>query len=185
MRKKNPEKAALILEAARQLILQEGAAAVSTTKVARAVGIAQSNIYIYFKSKDDMLRQVYKDAQTRIQTYFVENQPDTTDIRPAIIGYIDCMYGFATHDFATFEVLHQIKAIPEAHWTREIADAQAPVALIRSGIETGILRPVAPAVHMSIVFNAVRQCVLSQKAGEVTDFAMVRDMLLAAVFMPD
>lgn len=43
----------------RSIIIDEGAAAISTTKVAKKVGISQSNIYLYFKDKRALLDGVY------------------------------------------------------------------------------------------------------------------------------
>ncbi|MFQ7236951.1 MAG: TetR/AcrR family transcriptional regulator, partial [Enterococcus hulanensis] len=55
MKKKDNTKITKILDATVQIILHEGAAAVSTVKVAKIVGIAQSNVYLYFKNKNDLL----------------------------------------------------------------------------------------------------------------------------------
>jgi Transcriptional regulator len=51
MKKKDDEKYQKIIQAAIQIILEDGAATLSTTKVAKRVAISQSNIYIYFKNK--------------------------------------------------------------------------------------------------------------------------------------
>lgn len=55
MKKKDDSKIVKIQEATAQIILTEGIAKVSTVKVAKLVGIAQSNVYLYFKNKNDLL----------------------------------------------------------------------------------------------------------------------------------
>jgi AcrR family transcriptional regulator len=47
-----------ILEAARQTFVREGVADTSVDQIARSAGIAKGTIYLYYKSKDEILRQL-------------------------------------------------------------------------------------------------------------------------------
>jgi AcrR family transcriptional regulator len=47
-----------ILEAARQAFVKTGVAKTSVDQIARSAGIAKGTIYLYYKSKDDILRQL-------------------------------------------------------------------------------------------------------------------------------
>jgi AcrR family transcriptional regulator len=183
MKTKDPEKYAKILAAAKDLILRDGAAAISTTKVAKAVGMAQSNIYIYFKNKDDLLQQVYTNAQEEVQASFARNITQGADLNVAVREYIDAMYQFASTNFATFELLHQIKALPDADWTRTVTDAQAPVKMIQAAIDAQVLRPVTPAIIMTVVYNAIRHYVIGTQRGDTTDFNEVRTLLLQGIML--
>ncbi|MBU8909212.1 TetR/AcrR family transcriptional regulator, partial [Desertibacillus haloalkaliphilus] len=71
MKKKDESKYETIIQAAIQIIVTEGAASLSTTKVAKAVGISQSNIYIYFNNKADMLTQVFEHEQAVMRDMLV------------------------------------------------------------------------------------------------------------------
>lgn len=59
MRPKDENKEALIREKAIEMIVQEGFDGLSMQKLARAANLSASTIYIYFKSREDMLNQLY------------------------------------------------------------------------------------------------------------------------------
>jgi AcrR family transcriptional regulator len=65
------EKCNEIIDAARQLFLQQGYDATSMTRLAQAAGIAPNTIYWYFKDKDEVLVAVLNSELTiRMQAYF-------------------------------------------------------------------------------------------------------------------
>ena len=66
MKKKDMNKQVKIQDAVAAIILAEGPAGVSTTKVAKRVGIAQSNVYLYFKNKQALIDSVYARETNRI-----------------------------------------------------------------------------------------------------------------------
>lgn len=59
MRIKDENKALAIREKAMEMIVQEGFDGLSMHKLARAVKISVSTIYIYFKNREDLLNQLY------------------------------------------------------------------------------------------------------------------------------
>ncbi|SKA32415.1 DNA-binding transcriptional regulator, AcrR family [Chitinophaga eiseniae] len=64
MRVKDEQKAALIREKAIEMIVREGFDGLSMHKLAKAVDISVSTIYIYFKNREDLLNQLYIDVMT-------------------------------------------------------------------------------------------------------------------------
>ena len=187
MKKKDPEKFHKIISAAKHLILQDGAGAVTTTKVAQTVGIAQSNIYIYFKNKDELIATVYAEAQERVRNSF--DSITGIDTRTAIKLYIDNMYRFAENDFETFEVLRQIKSLPNLPWRNEDNENEeltAPISLITKAQSEGIMRPVDSDVIMAVTFSALRAHVLAVRNGTARDdCATIKALIYAAVTLPE
>lgn len=59
MRKKDVNKADLIFRASLELITKEGIAGLTMSKLAAKAGIATGTLYIYFKSKEELLKQLY------------------------------------------------------------------------------------------------------------------------------
>ena len=51
-----------ILDAARELFLEHGIESVSTRQIATRVGISQTGLYVYFKTKDEMLDKLVEGA---------------------------------------------------------------------------------------------------------------------------
>jgi TetR/AcrR family transcriptional regulator, multidrug resistance operon repressor len=62
MRAKDENKAIIIREKAMEMIVQEGFDGLSMHKLAKAAGISVSTIYIYFKSREDLLNQLYAET---------------------------------------------------------------------------------------------------------------------------
>lgn len=50
-----------ILEAARQLIEEEGAASTSMARIAKRAGVSEATVYKYFENKQDLVNQVLRD----------------------------------------------------------------------------------------------------------------------------
>lgn len=81
-----------ILAAARGLFLEHGVENVSTRKIAERVGISQTALFTYYKSKDDILAQLIRDAFQDLGQAFAEldrTASGTCDwLRRCIEGYI-------------------------------------------------------------------------------------------------
>jgi AcrR family transcriptional regulator len=81
-----------ILAAAKELFLEHGVENVSTRKIADRVGISQTALFSYYKSKDDILGQLIRDAFQELGRALAEvdrTASDTRDwFRRCIAGYI-------------------------------------------------------------------------------------------------
>ena len=88
-----------ILAAARTLFLEHGVEKVSTRQVAARVGISQTSLYVYFKSKEEMLDAAVEAAFGTLGAAFralqLPSDPVAT-LRMAIEGYI--RFGLASPD---------------------------------------------------------------------------------------
>lgn len=185
MKKKDTHKTEQLLQAARDIIISDGVAAVSTTKVAKMVGIAQSNVYIYFKNKDELLLSVFHHEQSRVKAFFDARINQTADLTTRLKAYIDAMGELAMTEWDTMTILEQIKAMPNTPVAAEDAlpsDDQTVQALMQDGIDAGILKPVDPRFHMTVVFGLVRRYSdLVRNHGYSAEFAPIRAMIWDAV----
>src|SRR5579859_5270420 len=68
-----------ILAAARALFLEHGAENVSTRKIAERVGISQTALFAYYKTKDDILAQLVRDAFQELDRAIAEVDRTATD----------------------------------------------------------------------------------------------------------
>ncbi|KRL80804.1 transcription regulator [Secundilactobacillus paracollinoides DSM 15502 = JCM 11969] len=185
MKKKDTHKTEQLLQAARDIIISDGVAAVPTTKVAKMVGIAQSNVYIYFKNKDELLLSVFHHEQARVKAFFDARIDQTADLTTRLKAYIDAMGELAMTEWDTMTILEQIKAMPHTPVAAEDAlpsDDQTVQALMQDGIDAGILKPVDPRFHMTVVFGLVRRYSdLVRNHGYSAEFAPIRAMIWDAV----
>jgi AcrR family transcriptional regulator len=62
-----------ILDAARQLFIREGVADTTVESIARVAGLAKGTVYLYYKSKDEILRQL-------LSADLLEFQEDTVPV---------------------------------------------------------------------------------------------------------
>ncbi|KRL84650.1 TetR/AcrR family transcriptional regulator [Lacticaseibacillus pantheris] len=184
MRKKDPAKKQLILDCAAQLIAQDGAGALSTARVARAVGIAQSNIYIYFKDRDALLAAVFDRAQAAGAQYI--DGPliadETKPMAARLQAYLRGLYDWSVAAPTDMLLLEQIKRLPDAPATTHIGNTRTEplMDLIRQAQSAGLCRPVAADILVTIVFAAVRRNVeLPQK--DQASFAKLFPVLWAAI----
>jgi AcrR family transcriptional regulator len=81
-----------ILCAARQLFLEHGVENVSTRQIAARVGISQTALYVYFKSKEEMLDQLSKAALCKLGAGLQKVDAECCDpieyLRQALSGYV-------------------------------------------------------------------------------------------------
>ena len=65
-REQRNEKRARILDAAVKVFAERGYFSSTVAEIARAAGVADGTIYLYFKSKDDLLIQLFEDRMERV-----------------------------------------------------------------------------------------------------------------------
>jgi AcrR family transcriptional regulator len=75
----------LILETARELILQLGFDAASMDRIARGAGVSKATLYVHFASKDDLLIQLVDDACGKLGPQVLwQAQDGPIDLEPAL-----------------------------------------------------------------------------------------------------
>ena len=62
MRVRDENKKAIVCEKAMEMIVAKGFDGLSMQKLAKAAGVSPATIYIYFKSREDLLNQLFNDA---------------------------------------------------------------------------------------------------------------------------
>jgi AcrR family transcriptional regulator len=81
-----------ILSAAKALFLEHGFENVSTRKIAERVGISQTSLFAYYKTKDDILGRLIRDAFEELDRAIAEVDRTATDhrdwLRRGIAGYV-------------------------------------------------------------------------------------------------
>ena len=189
MKKKDETKYETIIQAAIKIIVTEGAASLSTTKVAKAVGISQSNIYIYFKNKSDMLLQVFEHEQAIMRqsiTTMITAEPTTAG---QVRAWLRMLYHIAVTKPDTLTTVSQIKQLPDSPvfntTPADPADAQQNIVadMLQAGVAKGDLRNMPVQVFMTMAFGTivtyVRQRALTTE--NEADFDQVYAMIWLAM----
>ncbi|AYG38373.1 TetR family transcriptional regulator [Lactobacillus pentosus] len=160
MKKKDMNKQAKIQDAVAAIILAEGPAGVSTTKVAKRVGIAQSNVYLYFKNKQALIDSVYARETTRIlSTTDIARLSDATiDLSTRIRLYVQQVYDYSLAHPDSLTIMQQIKALNGQPMTvlPGVADPNnIVVKLLTAAVDAQVIKPLPVSLHMGVVFSTI------------------------------
>jgi len=74
-----------IFNATRNLIAEYGFHGASVAQIADRAGVGAGTIYCYFKSKDILINELYRDIEKRISAFILEEYPDARPIRERFI----------------------------------------------------------------------------------------------------
>lgn len=81
MRARDNEKENKILEATVNLVAAKGLTGVSMSQIAKASGIPQATIYVYFSSKEELLKELYKYVIRKECEYLLKDFDISGDIK--------------------------------------------------------------------------------------------------------
>lgn len=167
MKKKDETKFAKIQDAVVQIILSEGAASVSTIKVAKLVGIAQSNVYLYFKNKNDMLISVYQREMTNIKTStnIAQLSDRAIPIEQRIKGYISSIYHYSLVHPDSLTLIEQIKTLNLTQSDPFVSTDDIVATMLEEAIAAKYLKNLPVSLHMTVVFNIMHRHALNIKNG--------------------
>lgn len=161
MRKKDDTKKKRIQDATAAIILKQGAAAVSTVKVAKRVGISQSNVYLYFKNKDDLLLSVYQRELARINFTgdFERIRDPQLPVTQRLQLYLRSIFEYALAHPESMTLIQQIKFLMGRTDDNPLADQMSNnvvVALLKEAQSAKVIKMVPINVMMAMVFAAVQ-----------------------------
>lgn len=77
-------KAARILDSTRELVLDHGAGKVTVTEIAQAAGVGKGTVYLYWPSKEDLIRGLFaRDMLTGLTEIITHIEADPTAVLPS------------------------------------------------------------------------------------------------------
>jgi AcrR family transcriptional regulator len=128
-----------ILEAAREVLLERGAADLSLREVARRADFSPAALYKYFDNKDDVIKALADSAMAALVRAFAAAPADLPPDRRAVelgLAYI----AFARENPEDVGVIEMHESTVHAHpLTHEhVALEDAVVGVFRDGIEAGV-----------------------------------------------
>ncbi|GAF39991.1 transcription regulator [Agrilactobacillus composti DSM 18527 = JCM 14202] len=170
MKKRDDDKIIKIQDAVATLILTEGITAVSTIRVAKKVGIAQSNVYLYFKNKAALIDSVFQREMVKIKSAanFQQISDTSLPLTQRIQIYIHTIYTYAVADPDSLTLIQQIKFLKgenTANLVGDLAVDNLVTNLLRAGIQQKILKDLPVNLVMALVFNVVYNHSLNLRRG--------------------
>ncbi|NIJ10846.1 AcrR family transcriptional regulator [Saccharomonospora amisosensis] len=147
-----------ILDAAREIIAENGHGSPSLADVAKRTGLARSSVYQYFDSRDDLLTAVIADVLPRWADYVTARMQQAEDPGGRVLAYVSAnLHLVATGEHAIARALAEVAPRePLAQSSRDMHNALlAPV--VDALRELGASDPEAIAeLIQSVVYAASR-----------------------------
>ena len=166
-RRRKEARPAELLEAALTLFVEKGFAATRSEEVAKAAGVSKGTLYLYFPSKEELLKAVIQhflgsEIETGVQEAAAAAGPTAEAMQQLLITWWTRIYeGPASGVFKL--VITEVRNFPEIgeFWVeRVVAPGHAIVSgLLRRGVERGefVVDDIDSAVH-SILMPMILMC---------------------------
>ncbi len=165
-REQKTDKRARILEAAVRVFAERGFFNATVAEIARAAGVADGTIYLYFKSKDDLLLQLFEEKMAELLSSAEAALAEETTAPARLSRFIE-------HHLAAVEKNPELAAVLIVE-LRQSAQALRPnekarlqsyleviAEVVRKGQEAGELdSAVTPSVVKRAVFGALDELAL-------------------------
>jgi len=192
---KSTDKRARIMDAAIKVFAERGFHTATVAEIARAAGVADGTIYLYFKSKDDLLLRLFDEKMSvlllemRSALALVSASPDK--LRTFIKLHLSLVE--RNPDLASVlivELRQSAQFLKTADRAKLASYVDLIAELVREGQESGQLsQSIAPAAVKRAIFGALdelalgwlqsgRRTSLKKTAGDVADW-LVRGLLPA------
>ena len=167
-RRRKEARPAELLEAALTLFVEKGFAATRSEEVARAAGVSKGTLYLYFPSKEELLKAVIQhflgtEIETGVQEAAAADGPTAQVMEKLLVTWWTRIYeGPASGVFKL--VITEVRNFPEIgeFWVeRVVAPGLAVVSgLLRRGVERGefAVDDIESATH-SILMPLILECI--------------------------
>ncbi|MEN2976027.1 TetR/AcrR family transcriptional regulator [Tistrella bauzanensis] len=166
-RQRDEEKRLAILSAAARVIADEGLSA-PTAKIARAAGVADGTLFVYFSNKDVLLNDLYLHLKEELKARVAASVSHEADLRTQLNGIWKTWTDWGVHEpakrraLAQLQVSDKITADSRAKGLDGVADM---LALVRRVSGQGPMRD-APVMFIGAVMEAMATTTIDFMSGE-------------------
>lgn len=190
MKKKDNTRPQKIIATVAQMMIESGIPSITMPKVARRVGISQSNIYLYFKNKDDLMKQTFLTQKRLMNDYLKERFTPQADVISDLRLYARIVFQFASDYPVAVSVMMQYENSPimaQVNISEQEAeiDAHEIIGLVQEGMTAGIIRQTEPEVLLGIGYNILINYAQGIQARTVdpvkVPLEVILDIITAAV----
>ena len=181
-----------ILEAAIKIFAEKGFFGAKVAEIAREAGVADGTIYLYFKSKDDLLICLFEDRMERINAALREHLAKESTAEAKLRRFIEMHLRLVEEHRELVEVL-TIELRQSAKFMREYRNPRFAeflkllAAIIEEGQRTGELRPhISPTLAARAIFGALDELSLARAVGRSGKIPAdeVADLLTGGILSP-
>lgn len=160
MRTRDLNKEAVIREKAIELIVHDGFDGLSMHKLAKAANVSVATIYIYFKDREDLIQQVYKEESRKMTDATLTGfDPDSHFDEGLKVQWINRM-NYCLENPYSMTFMEQVKHSPLLdRSTVDTRFLQAMGRFVHNAIERRELIPLPVEIYWSVAFAPLYQLV--------------------------
>jgi AcrR family transcriptional regulator len=108
-RPKSEDKRDAILTAAIEVLAERGLAATPTSAISKAAGVAEGTLFTYFKTKDDLVNELYREIKIEIADVLLSAYPQRANVRSKFQHIWDCYVNWGVANPAKNNVMEQLR----------------------------------------------------------------------------
>ncbi len=174
------DKRSRILNAAVKVFAKNGFYDTRVSDVAKAAGVADGTIYLYFKSKDEILLSLFEDRVRSLLSYLEEELPKIPGAQAKLRRVIEVQLGLLEGKRDVAEVFTVIfrqstKLLKEYAAPRFVAYLEAIAAVVAEGQAAGDFRnDVSPLLVARAIWGGLDAIALTWALGKAEKGALVR-----------
>jgi TetR/AcrR family fatty acid metabolism transcriptional regulator len=189
-RRRGGDKRERILSAAVRVFAKNGFYATRVSEVAKAAGVADGTIYLYFKSKEELLVSLFEDRVERLLSYMKKELPKNASAKERLRAVIEMQLGLLEGERDLAEVITVIlrqstKLMKEYAHPRFLAYLDSIARIIQEGQANGEFRKdMSPHLVARATFGALDGVALTWALGRAEQGALRRSAgQLAELFL--
>lgn len=168
------EKRARILEAASRVFASKGFFTATVSEVAREAQVADGTIYLYFRSKEDLLLRLVEARMEALRRQMEEALAPIEDAREKLATFIRLHLQMVKESPTEAQVLIAELRQSGKDRKRKLAEPMRPYLelldrLIEEGVRQGVMRPLDARAVRHAIFGALDEVALSWLRGRRFD----------------
>ncbi len=169
-----------ILDAAVRVFAKKGFYATRVSEVAKAAGVADGTIYLYFKSKDELLVSLFEDRVERLLAFMQTEMPSAASAAEKLRRIIELQLGLLEGERDLAEVITVIlrqstKLMKEYAAPKFTAYLDAIAQVVEAGQGSGELRTdVSPHLAARAIFGMLDGIAMTWALGKADRGGLVR-----------
>ena len=179
-KRRSRDKRERILKAAVKVFARNGFHATRVSEVAKAAGVADGTIYLYFKSKDELLVSLFEDRVSKLLAFMEGELPKLPSAPERLRAVIDMQLGLLEGERDLAEVVTVIirqstRLMKEFAAPKFLAYLDAIARIVHDGQHAGDFRKdVSPHIAARAVFGALDGITLTWALGRAEQGALAR-----------
>lgn len=170
-RRRSNDKRARILEAAITVFAKNGFHETRVSDVAKAAGVADGTIYLYFESKEELLVSLFEDRVERLLAFMRDELPKKPNAQARLRAVIDMQLGLLEGERELAEVItvifrQSMGLMKESAAPKFLAYIDVIAKIISDGQTEGVFRKdVSPHLAARAIFGALDGITLTWALG--------------------